>query len=78
MTYLYFIDTLYRYLESIDIFITTTLIKGGDDILYHRELNYIIYLTENESYIHEIGHVLSRAMSHVIPATIARVFIESV
>jgi len=45
LTYLYFIDTLYRYLESIDIFVTTAPIKGGDDILYHRELNYIIYLT---------------------------------
>ena len=45
LTYLYFIDTLYGYLESIDIFVTTAPIKGGDDILYHRELNYIIYLT---------------------------------
>jgi len=43
-TYFYFIDTLYRYLESIDIFVTTTPIERGDDILYHRELNYIIYL----------------------------------
>ena len=41
LTYLYFIDTLYRYLKSINIFIITTLIKGGDDILYHCELNYI-------------------------------------
>ena len=40
-TYFYFIDTLYRYLESIDIFVTTTPIEGGDDMLHHRELNYI-------------------------------------
>jgi hypothetical protein len=43
--YLYLMDYLYRFLELINSFITTILIKGGNNILYHYKLIYIIYLT---------------------------------
>jgi hypothetical protein len=43
--YLYLIDYLYRFLELINSFVITTLIKGGNNILYYHELIYIIYLT---------------------------------
>ena len=43
--YLYFMDYLYRFLELINSFVATTLIEGGNGILYHHELIYIIYLT---------------------------------
>jgi hypothetical protein len=43
--YLYLIDYSHRFSEPIDSFVTTTLIEGGNSILYHHELIYIIYLT---------------------------------
>jgi hypothetical protein len=37
--YLYLIDYLYRFLEPINSFITTTLIGGDNNMLKHYELN---------------------------------------
>jgi hypothetical protein len=37
--YLYLIDYLYRFLELINSFVTTTLIEGDNNILKYHELN---------------------------------------
>jgi hypothetical protein len=42
--YLYLIDYLYRFLELINSFVTTTLIEGDNGILKHYELN-LYYLS---------------------------------
>jgi hypothetical protein len=42
--YLYLIDYLYRFLEPIDSFVATILIKGDNSILKHYKLN-LYYLS---------------------------------